>query len=172
VSESAARREAPGTRAQLAGLVLWLGLAFAAAAVGAVASADAGTFYSQLDRPGWAPPSWLFGPVWTLLYSMMGVAAWLVWKRAGFRGAATALSLFCVQLAANALWTWLFFGLRLGSVALAEIVVLLVLIVLTIISFGRTHRVAAALLVPYLLWVGFATLLTYELWRRNPQQLG
>lgn len=156
----------------IAGLAGWLLASFAAAAVGAVASADAGSFYASLDRPAWAPPAWSFAPVWSVLYLLQGVAAWLVWRTRGFGGARAALSLFLVQLAANALWTWLFFAWRQGAAASAEILLLLILIVATLVAFWRVHRLAGLLLVPYLLWVGFAAVLSFEVWRRNPQVLG
>ena len=156
---------------QALGLAGWLLVAFAAAAVGGVASAGAGPFYAQLARPSWAPPAWLFGPVWSLLYLLQGVAAWLVWRAGGFRGARAALGLFLVQLAANALWTWLFFSWRQGALAFAEILVLWVLIVATLAAFRRVQPLAAALLLPYLLWVSFAAALTFAVWRLNPRLL-
>ena len=154
------------------GLVLWLAVTFAAAGVGGAASANAGAFYGQLQRPGSAPPPWLFAPVWTVLYLMQGVAAWQVWRTAGFRGASVPLALFLVQLVANALWSWLFFAWRQGAWALAEILVLWVLIVATIAGFWRVQPLAGVLLVPYLLWVTFAAALTHALWRLNPRLLG
>src|SRR5690606_14871372 len=102
---------------QIAGLVGWLATSFIAAAIGSAASIQAGSFYSQLIRPTWAPPPDLFGPVWTMLYLLMGVAAWLVWRVGGFRAAQTALTLFLVQLAINTLWSWLFFGWYQGALA-------------------------------------------------------
>jgi tryptophan-rich sensory protein len=153
------------------GFVMWLLITFAAAGVGAVASANAGAFYEKLSRPGWAPPASLFGPVWSVLYLLIAIAAWLVWKDAGFRGASLALSMMIVQLAANALWTWIFFAWHRGAFALVEIIVLWVLIVITMILFWRVRPVAGALFVPYLLWVTFASALTYSMWQRNPQVL-
>ena len=153
------------------GLVGWVALSLAAGAVGAVASARAADFYTQLQRPGWAPPPWLFGPVWTILYVLMGVAAWLVWRERGWARARSALSLFVVQLACNAAWTWLFFAWRRGELALADIVLLAVLIVATMVAFARVRTLAALLLVPYLLWVLFATALTASVWQRNPALL-
>jgi tryptophan-rich sensory protein len=160
------------TSRTLLGLVVWLVVAFAAAGVGGVASANAGDFYSQLDRPAWAPPGWLFGPVWTLLYALMGVAAWLVWRDRGFRGAASALLLFLVQLAVNAVWSWLFFAWRLGGLSFVWILLLWVLLAATIAAFWRVRPLAAVLLVPYLLWVSFAAVLCYTVWRNNPGLLG
>ncbi|HEX5970977.1 MAG TPA: TspO/MBR family protein [Gemmatimonadaceae bacterium] len=154
------------------GLVGWLVLSLATGAVGALATRNAREFYTGLDRPPWAPPGWLFGPVWTTLYILMAVAAWLVWRRTGWSGATGALTLFVAQLVANALWSWIFFAWRRGGIAFAEIIVLLVLIVATMIGFARVHRVAALLLVPYLGWVLFASALTLSVWRANLDQLG
>ncbi len=159
-------------RSQIAGLVGWLALSFAAAALGGWASADAGAFYLALSRPAWAPPGWLFAPVWSLLYLMMGVAAWLVWRERTTRSSAAALWLFAVQLAANALWTWLFFAWRLGAPAFIEIIVLWALILATVVAFWRVRVLAGALLLPYLAWVTFACALTFAVWRRNPGALG
>ena len=159
------------TSSQAVGLLVWLLLVFAAAAVGGFASAGASEFYSDLARPSWAPPGWLFGPVWSVLYALMGIAAWLVWRARGFGGARSALLIFIVQLAANALWTWLFFGWRQGGLAFAEILVLLALILATIVLFWRVNRLAAVLLFPYLLWVSFASALTHSIWRLNVDRL-
>lgn len=150
------------------GLAVWLILTFAAGAIGAVASVDSGAFYSQLARPPWSPPSWLFSPVWTILYILMGIAAWLVWRVGGFRPARAALSLFIVQLAVNALWTWIFFVWKQGGLAFTEILVLWVLITCTIIAFWRVRPIAGILMIPYLVWVSFASVLTFTVWRLNP----
>ena len=157
---------------QSVGLAGWLTVTFIAAAIGAVASAQAGAFYGQLVRPFWAPPGWLFGPVWTVLYVLMAVAAWLVWRQSSGRSAAVALGLFVAQLAANALWTWLFFVWNQGAWAFVEVVLLWVLIALTVASFYRHSVLAAALLLPYLAWVTFAVALTWTTWRLNPAVLG
>ena len=154
----------PGTR--LLGLTGWLVLVFAVAAIGATATIDATTFYASLAKPDWAPPGWVFGPVWSLLYGLMGVAAWLVWQSP--RPRTMALGLFIVQLAANGLWSWLFFGWRLGMLASAEVLLLLVLIAATIRAFWPHNRQAAMLLLPYLGWVGFASALTWTIWQANP----
>ena len=155
-------------RTQVLGLVGWLAVTYGAAAVGGWASAGSQGFYQQLDRPDWAPPAWLFAPVWTVLYGAMAVGAWLVWRERGFAGAGAALAVYLVQLAVNAVWTWLFFAWRRGGLAFADIVLLGVLIAATIVLFGRVRLVAAALLVPYLAWVAYAAMLTYAVWRRNP----
>jgi tryptophan-rich sensory protein len=151
---------------QLLGLIAWLLAAFAAGAVGAVASVDAASFYAQLSKPSWAPPASVFGPVWSVLYALMGISAWLVWRSPGSKG--VALGLFGAQLAANALWSWMFFAWHRGALAAVEVLVLLALIVATAVAFWRTSRLAALLLVPYLLWVSFASVLTWALWRSNP----
>jgi tryptophan-rich sensory protein len=160
----------------LAGLAGWLALTMLAAALGGVASIRATSFYLQLERPAWAPPPWLFGPVWTLLYVLMALAAWLVWRRGHEDGAPVArrtaarrgLGLYVAQLALNALWTWLFFTWRRGALAFAEVVLLAVAVALTIVAFRRVSGPAAALLLPYLAWVAFAAALTFAVWQRNP----
>jgi benzodiazapine receptor len=151
---------------QLVGLLAWLLATFAAAALGAVASVDAASFYAQLTKPDWAPPAGVFGPVWSVLYALMAIAAWLVWRSAGSR--AVALCLFGAQLAANVLWSWLFFAWHRGALAAVEVLVLLALIVATVAAFWRISHLAALLLVPYLVWVGFASVLTWAVWRSNP----
>jgi len=153
------------------GLIGWLLVAVAAGAVGALATRNAREFYAGLVRPNWAPPGWLFGPVWTVLYLMMGVAAWLVWREQGWKGAAVSVSLFLVQLAVNALWSWLFFVWRRGDLAFADVLVLWCLIAATIIAFWRISAFAAALLVPYFAWVTFASALTFSVWKLNPALL-
>jgi benzodiazapine receptor len=156
----------------IAGLMAWLGTAFVAAAVGGAATVDAGAFYGQLTQPPWAPPSWLFGPVWTVLYLTMGIAAWLVWRSPEPGQARPALALFLLQLVLNSLWSWLFFGWRLGGWAFADIVALWFLIVATGIAFWRIRRCAGWLLLPYFLWVSFALVLNYSIWQLNPEILG
>jgi benzodiazapine receptor len=151
---------------QIVGLLAWLSAACAAGVLGAVASVNAASFYAQLSKPSWAPPASVFGPVWTALYALMGIAAWLVWRSPGPKG--PALRLFGTQLAANALWSWLFFAWQRGAWAAVEILVLVVLIVATAAAFWRVSRLAAVLLAPYLLWVSFASVLTWALWKRNP----
>ena len=150
----------------------WIALSLAAGGVGAIASVDSREFYAALERPSWAPPGWLFGPVWTTLYVLMGVAAWLVWRapraaRLRVRG----LWLFVLQLVLNALWTWIFFHWRSGAWALAEIALLWLLIVAVIACFAKVRPPAAWLLAPYLGWVTFAMALTWSVWQRNPMEL-
>lgn len=173
VRQQSGFRMAPLTnQKQIVGLVGWLIISFIAAVIGGAASVQAGPFYTQLVRPDWAPPPSIFGPVWTVLYALMGIAAWLVWRVGGFRAARPALALFLVQLALNALWSWLFFGWQRGALAFADILLLWALIVATVIAFWRIRPLAGALLVPYLLWVSFASALNYFVWQLNPHVLG
>ena len=157
---------------EIGGLIGWLAVSFIASAIGAVASLQADQFYTKLIRPDWAPPPFIFGPVWTVLYALMGVAAWLVWRAEGFRAARVALTLFLIQLIPNAAWTWLFFAWQQGGLAFWDILLLWVLIVATMIAFWRIRPVAGFLLVPYLLWVSFASVLNYAMWQLNPGLLG
>lgn len=154
------------------GLAGWFALCFAASAIGALASIQARSFYGQLAQPPWAPPASVFGPVWAVLYALMAVAAWLVWRAGGLRANRAALTLFVLQLALNALWSWLFFAWHGGGWAFADIVVLWILLVATLASFWRVRPLAGALLVPYLLWVSFAAALNFAIWQLNPQALG
>lgn len=151
----------------------WVGLAisvvvcFAAAGFGSLFTAPAiGGWYAGINKPSWTPPNWLFGPVWSALYLMMAVAAWLVWRETGLtRGA--ALKLFAAQLLLNALWSYLFFGLKRPGFAFAEIVLLWVAILATTLAFRRVTPAAAWLMVPYFLWVTFAAALNFQIWRLN-----
>jgi len=128
-----------------------------AAGIGALAASDSQATYGALERPPHAPPSWLFGPVWSVLYLLIGVAGWLLWRD---RGWDRSLWLWAVQLLLNLAWTPLFFAADLYTVALVEIVVLLVAVAALVVSAWRDQRVAAWLLLPYLAWVGYATALT------------
>jgi len=154
------------------GLTAWVAVCFLVAAVGAAASVRADSFYAELVRPQWAPPAAVFGPVWTLLYASMAVAAWLVWIRREARPARVALWLFLLQLVLNALWSWLFFGWHQGAFSFLDIVLLWLAIVTTLVLFWRVKPLAGLLLVPYLAWVTFASALNYEIWRLNPSLLG
>jgi tryptophan-rich sensory protein len=147
------------------GLVGWLAACFLAASLGAVFMP--GDWYARLKKPSWNPPAWIFGPVWTSLYAMMAVAAWLVWKRGGFAARRGPLALFLAQLVLNAAWTPLFFGLHQPGFACAEIVSLWLAIAVTLATFRPLSRAAAWLLAPYLAWVTFAAALNLALWRLN-----
>jgi translocator protein len=157
---------------QIAGFIGWFALTFIAAALGSAASIQAKSFYAELVLPAWAPPGSVFGPVWTTLYVMMAVASWLVWRADGFLAARPALFLYVVQLVLNALWSWLFFAWKLGALAFVDILLLLILIGVTLVAFFRIRPVAGVLLVPYLCWVGFASVLNFTVWQLNPELLG
>lgn len=146
-------------------LLGWIALTFCAALTGFFIQ-PAG-YYAALVKPAWAPHPWIFGPVWTLLYLMMAVAAWLVWRKGGWRARRGPLALYLVQLALNALWTPLFFGLRNPGLALLDIALLGAAIVLAGRAFRGVSRTAAWLLVPYLVWVVFAAALNFAIWRLN-----
>lgn len=146
-------------------LVAFLALCFGAAWIGS--QFEPGAWYQELDKPSWNPPAWVFAPVWSLLYLMMAVAGWLVWRERGRKAVRLALALFVLQLALNAAWSWLFFGLNRPDLAFVEIVVLWLAILATAARFWRVRRAAGALLLPYLAWVGFAGVLNFVLWRMN-----
>jgi len=163
------RRAPAPARQPLLALAGWLLLTFLAAAAGAAASRDSAGFYAALLRPDWAPPAGVFGPVWSLLYTLMGVAAWLAWRAGASR---RTLALYVAQLIVNALWSVLFFGLHRGALALADIVVLIALVVATLRGFWQARPLAGRLLLPYLAWIVFAAALNAAVWRLNPQLLG
>lgn len=142
------------------------------AAVAAVASTGAlfppDGWYQSLRKPRWCPPNWLFGPAWTVLYLMIAVSGWLVWRKAGLAGAAGAFAIYALQLVLNGAWSGLFFGLRRMDLALAELAILWLAILATIVAFAAHDALAAWLLVPYLAWVTFAGALNAALLRANP----
>lgn len=150
-------------------LLGWLALTFAAAATGFLVSTDG--WYASIVKPSWNPPSWVFGPVWTLLYCMMATAAWLVWQRGGWHVQKRALGLYLVQWALNALWTPLFFGLHRPGLAFVEIMALYVAVLATLVAFWQVRRVAGLLLVPYILWMTLATALNFTIWQLNRSAL-
>lgn len=123
------------------------------------------TWYEGLSKPNWTPPNWLFAPVWTILYVAMAVAAWLVWRRSGL--AAVPMQLFLLQLLLNVAWSAVFFRFHAPGLAFLEIVALWCAILLTAIAFGRTAPVAGWLMIPYLVWVSYATALNFAIWRLN-----
>lgn len=150
----------------------WLAVCYLAALIGGLGSAEAGRFYALLDRPSWAPPGWLFGPVWSLLYTLMAVAAWRVARRPALPLRRVALVVFGVQLALNALWSWIFFAWQNGLWAFWGAALLATLVAGSALLFRELDRLAAVLLLPYLGWASFATLLTGVIWQRNPALLG
>ena len=146
-------------------LAISIVLVAGAASFGALFSP--GDWYAGLVKPSFNPPNWIFGPVWTALYFMMAVAAWLVWRRRDTQPVTLALAVYLAQLALNALWSWLFFGLHAMGAAFLDICLLWLLILATLVLFWRVHRWAGALLAPYLAWVGFAAVLNFALWQLN-----
>lgn len=151
------------TASKLPSLLLFTLLVALVAAFGA--QFEPGAWYSQLQKPAWNPPNWIFGPVWTLLYIGIAVAGWLVWRET--RRVQPALQLWGLQLIANGLWSWLFFGLHRPGIALVDISVLFCLIVSFIIVSRRYSVAASWLFVPYAVWVGFATALNASIWSAN-----
>jgi len=148
------------------GLIFWLAVTFSAAWIGS--RFQPGEWYAGLVKPALTPPAWIFGPVWTLLYAMMAIAAWLVWRRYGWVNAIGPLGLFLGQLALNALWSYLFFGLQRPGLALLGIIALCLAILATLLAFWRSRPAAGLLLLPYLLWVSFAAYLNVQFWHLNP----
>jgi len=141
-------------------------LCFGVEVLGGIPAVAAGPgWYASLAKPAWTPPSWAFGPVWTLLYPLIAVAGWLVWRHGQARG---AILLYLLQLCLNAAWPWLFFALHRPDLALIDIVILVAVIVATIVAFRRRSPGAALLLAPYLAWVLFAAALNLAVWRLNP----
>lgn len=147
----------------------WLGFVVLCNGVGFVSALVGGepSYYEQLARPSWAPPPSVFGPVWTILYTLMGTATWIVWRRA--RGAVRrrAMTAFALQLACNAAWTPVFFGLHQPGAAIAIIFAVLVSVLAMAILYARVRALAGGLVVPLALWVGFATCLNVAIWQLN-----
>ncbi|MGK5675165.1 TspO/MBR family protein [Micromonospora sp. URMC 106] len=137
---------------------------FVAAAIGGLGVRGTSAEYASLEQPSWAPPSWLFGPVWTALYAMIAVAGWLVWRRVGF---GPALWSWIAQLVLNAVWTPLFFGAGRYGLAFAEILTMWVAIGVTVFLFWEVSRPATLLMLPYWAWVTFAAALNFAIWRLN-----
>lgn len=154
---------------QIMGLLFWLSLCYLVAWTGAQVSPGIASpeWYNALNKPTWNPPAWLFGPVWSALYTMMGIAAWLIWKDYGFKHAKPAIVVFLIQLALNGLWSQLFFNFQALGWALIEIIILLGAIFITTFLFFQKKSAAGWLMVPYILWVSFATALTAAIWVLN-----
>lgn len=149
-------------------LVVWIAVCFAAAGIGALMTSPAlREWYPRLNKPAWTPPNGVFGPIWTLLYTSMGLAAWTVWLQRALRNAAPAISMFAVQLVLNVAWSGIFFGLRSPGAGLLAILALWCAIAATIVSFHRVVALAGWMLTPYLAWVSFALALNFEIWRLN-----
>lgn len=150
------------------GLIIWIAICFSVSAIGAAASLQAKSFYASLAQPVWAPPGWVFGPVWSVLFLMMSFSAWLIWVEKYRIEIRQPLMVFLVQLALNALWSWMFFAWHSGAGAFVVIVLLVVMILSCITLFWRISKFASGLLIPYVVWVVFAAALNYSLWQLNP----
>ena len=155
-------------RTRWIGLVLFVLVCVVAGGLGAVATTpEIDGWYRTVVKPEWNPPDWVFGPVWTTLFVLMGISAWLVWKLAGFQETAIPLSLFAVQLILNVTWSWIFFGMHQIGWAAVEIVILWLAILATTVAFFRRSKPAGWLLMPYLGWVTFASVLNFAIWQLN-----
>jgi len=155
----------PSALRQVLALIGWLLFCFIASA--AAAFIPIGSWYQSLNKPTWNPPAWVFGPVWTVLYILMAVAAWLVWREGGWKKQKFPLGLFIAQWLLNVLWTPLFFGMHLIGLAFIDIAMLWLMIAATTFTFWRVSKPAGLLLLPYLAWVSFASVLNFVLWRLN-----
>jgi len=173
-------KKKPSRLANIVALVVAIGLPLAAGAIGGLVTQEAiPTWYAKLRKPAWNPPTWIFGPVWTILYLMMGTASWLIWRKGATthgilphhskakQASRQALLLYGVHLVLNTAWSLIFFGLRRVDLALVEIVALWSMLVATLVSFYRIRPLAGLLLVPYQLWTTFATALTGAIWWLN-----
>lgn len=154
---------------RITGLILFIFVCFITAWAGAQVSPGVAPmdWYMSIEKPSWNPPGWVFGPVWSTLYLLMAVAAWRVWVRYGFRGAAAGLSFFFIQLVLNGLWSQIFFGMQLIGWAFVELLFLLAAIITTTFLFYKKDRIAAWLLYPYIAWVSFAGYLNFTIWTLN-----
>lgn len=154
---------------QIIGLVIFIAVCYVAAGIGSlftIPATSTGGWYAALPKPPWTPPGWVFGPVWTLLYTLMGIAAWLVWRQRGsVRAAAAPLALFTMQLVLNVAWSIIFFGQRQPGIAMIDITLLWLAILATMIVFWKVHAVAGWLFLPYFLWVTYAATLNFGIWQ-------
>ncbi len=150
-------------------LIFWVGICILVQVIASLLTfVSVNNWYTTLEKPSWTPPGWMFGPVWTFLYTCMGVAAWLVWRRRQSVKIKPALIVFGIQLLLNGLWPGLFFTLKNIEAALIEIILLWISILITMILFWKIHRMAGGILVPYLIWVSYAASLNFSIWRLNP----
>lgn len=161
---TAVNRRPPSRATDLVAFLFFAAVVAVTALIGGLAAGDAGAEYATLDRPGWAPPAWLFGPVWTALYAMIAVAGWLAWRSGG---PGRVFVPYAAQLVLNASWTLIFFGASAYGLASTEIIVLWCAIAATVVAFWRVGRGAALLMLPYLAWTGFAAVLNLTIWWMN-----
>ena len=156
------------TLRQWPGLLISALVCLGVAGLGSIAmTGEIPAWYATLRKPSWTPPTWVFGPVWTFLYLTMAIAAWVVWRKVGLAGAAKPLTLFAIQLALNLAWSWIFFRFHLIGAAFVDMILLWLAILVTAVAFWRVTPLAGWLLIPYILWVSFATALYYGIWRMN-----
>lgn len=149
-------------------IVLSILIALSAGFIGSYFTASSvSTWYTTINKPSFSPPNWIFAPVWTALYILMGVAAFLIWRERHHPQAKTALIFYGVQLVLNAFWSIIFFGMSNPGLALIELLVLWVLVLITMVKFYKINRTAGWLLAPYLLWGTFASILNYAIWMLN-----
>jgi benzodiazapine receptor len=157
----------PSARRSAVALAAFMGLCLIVAGIGGAATVSSvNSWYPYLHKPPFNPPNWVFGPVWTVLYILMAVAAWRVWRRQA-PGRSAALALWGVQLTLNLGWSLIFFGLHAPALALVELALLLAAVAASTIAFARQDLAAAGLLVPYFCWGAFAFVLNFEIWRLN-----
>jgi benzodiazapine receptor len=162
------KRSEIGTGRDILALVLFVGLCLGVGGLGGAVTAESvNTWYPTLNKPSFNPPNWIFGPVWTTLNILTGVAVWRVWRAADRDTARGPLAVFALQLAVNLGWSVAFFGLRNPGLAVIVVLALDLLVLVTALMFRRIDRPAAWLLVPYLAWISFATLLNVAIWRIN-----
>jgi benzodiazapine receptor len=170
--ESSTSYRGRNSRPNLPTLAAFLALALGVGALGAVFSpgfsSSAARWYAALAKPAWLPPQTWFGPVWTALYVLMAIAAWMIWRERYHRGRAVAIGAYAAQLLLNALWSPVFFGLKSIGGGLFVIVALWMAVAWTVREFARVRISAAIILAPYLLWVTFAAAINLSVWRLNP----
>jgi len=136
-------------------------------AIGAIWTSSDGAWYKGINKPSFNPPSWIFGPVWSLLFTLMGISLYLVWTSPLSNIKLIALTLFVIQFFLNVAWSYLFFGINKPLWSFVEILILIVFILATIIYFFKVNKISGYLLIPYILWVSFASFLNYSIWRLN-----
>jgi len=147
------------------GFIGWFIVCFVAGWIGSMAVS--GDWYTELRKPPFNPPDWVFSAIWIILYILMAVSAWLVWGKRGFLGTKIPMTLFIIQLGLNAAWPWIFFNLKAPGWAFLEIIILWFFLLFTLSSFWIENPPAAALLVPYFGWISYAALINYTIWRIN-----
>lgn len=150
---------------KILGLIGWIFVCSLAGIFGA--QFEPGSWYEMLSKPSWTPPNWIFPVVWPILYVLMGISAWLLWRQEKISTYWTEFTWFFLQLALNAIWSWIFFGMQLIATGLAEILLLWISILFTTMLFWNRNKLAGMLLVPYLLWVGYASALNFAIWQLN-----